>query len=38
VNGHEWCIEELIKKEEYNPLEDTRPFYYATYNDVRGTA
>lgn len=21
----------------YNPLEDTRPYYYATYNDVRGT-
>ena len=21
----------------YNPLEDTRPWYYATYNEVRGT-
>ena len=21
----------------YNPLEDTRPWYYATYNSVRGT-
>lgn len=21
----------------YNPLEDTRPYYYATYNAVRGT-
>ena len=21
----------------YNPLEDTRPYYYATYDDVRGT-
>lgn len=22
----------------YNPLEDTRPYYYATYQNVRGTS
>ena len=27
----------LIEKKIYNPLEDTRPYYYATYNDIRGT-
>jgi hypothetical protein len=27
----------LIRNEIYNPLEDMRPFYYATYNDVRST-
>ena len=27
----------LIGEKEYNPLEDTRPYYYATYRDVRGT-
>ena len=30
------CIDYLVSKDVYNPLEDTRPYYYATYNDVRG--
>ena len=30
--------QQLFKdKDWYNPLEDTRPYYYATYTDVRGT-
>ena len=37
VNDDEQFINWLISKEIYNPLEDTRPYYYATYNDVRGT-
>lgn len=32
------AIARLIDSREYNPLEDTRPYYYATYNDVRGTS
>ena len=30
------CIDYLVRNAVYNPLEDTRPYYYATYNDVRG--
>ena len=30
-------IDWLVKNNIYNPLEDTRPYYYATYNEVRGT-
>ena len=30
------CIDYLVNAGAYNPLEDTRPYYYATYNDVRG--
>jgi len=32
------AIARLISSKVYNPLEDTRPYYYATYNDVRGTS
>lgn len=31
------AITRLIDSNEYNPLEDTRPWYHATYNDVRGS-
>ena len=27
----------MVKSKTYNPLEDTRPYYHATYQDVRGT-
>ena len=34
-------VDALVEKDAtsciYNPLEDTRPYYYATYNNVRGT-
>ena len=30
------AIARLTSRKVYNPLEDTRPYYYATYNDVRG--
>ena len=33
----EWLILHDDEYELYNPLEDTRPYYYATYNEVRGT-
>ena len=33
----EAIISGLCKTDWYNPLEDTRPFYYATYDDVRST-
>ena len=29
-------IAELCNRDWYDPLQDTRPYYYATYNDVRG--
>lgn len=32
------AIEWLVKEQMYDPLKDTRPFYYATYHDVRGTS
>ena len=31
------AIARLTSSGDYNPLEDTRPYYYATYNDVRGS-
>lgn len=37
VNDDEEFIAWLVEKKIYNPLEDTRPYYYATYNEVRGT-
>ena len=33
----EKTIQKLCDDGYYNPLKDTRPYYYATYNDVRGT-
>lgn len=33
----ETVINKLCSTDWYNPLEDTRPYYYATYDDVRGT-
>ena len=27
-----------VQRQIYNPLDDTRPYYYATYRNVRGTA
>lgn len=30
----EACINRLVEDEEYNPLNDTRPYYYATYNSA----
>lgn len=30
-------IDFLCQRGYYNPLDDTRPYYYATYDDVRGT-
>ena len=30
-------IEWLVSHETYDPLKDTRPYYFATYNNVRGT-
>ena len=30
-------ISRLVDIQEYDPLKDTRPYYYATYDDVRGT-
>ena len=33
----EECIQWLVDNGKYDPLDDTRPYYYATYNDVRGT-
>ena len=38
VNDDEKFIAWLVEKKIYNPLEDTRPFYFATYNDVRGAS
>jgi formylglycine-generating enzyme required for sulfatase activity len=35
-NDDKW-ISWLVDNEIYNPLEDTRPYYYATYNNIRGT-
>lgn len=32
------AIQWLVDSETYNPLEDTRPFYYATYEKVRGNS
>ena len=32
----EWWQGRFISEELYNPLLDTRPFYYATYQNVRG--
>ena len=32
------CMTDLIHDNAYNPLEDTRPYYYATYQNVRGTS
>ncbi len=37
VDDDDIFIGELIADGIYNPLEDTRPYYYATYKDVRGT-
>lgn len=37
VDDDDTFIKELSEDAIYNPLEDTRPYYYATYNDVRGT-
>lgn len=37
VNDDDEFIAWLVEKKIYNPLDDTRPYYYATYNDVRGT-
>jgi hypothetical protein len=31
------AIEHLVSNAVYNPLDDIRPYYYATYNNVRGT-
>lgn len=31
------CINSLVSGKVYTPLEDTRPYYYATYNEVRGS-
>ena len=31
-------VDTLVQNEEYNPLLDTRPYYHATYQDVRGTS
>jgi hypothetical protein len=31
------AIARLTSSGDYNPLEDTRPWYHATYNEVRGT-
>ena len=36
VDNDETFIAELVVDGVYNPLEDTRPYYYATYNYVRG--
>ena len=37
----ESMVEQLVAKDNassiYDPLKDTRPYYYATYQDVRGT-
>lgn len=33
----EQCVKWLIDNKKYDPLDDTRPYYYATYSDVRGT-
>lgn len=33
----EALIDKLVSDQAYNPLEDTRPYYHATYDDVRGT-
>lgn len=33
----ERIISELCDRGWYDPLQDTRPYYYATYNDVRST-
>ena len=34
----DWWQRKFISDKVYNPLEDTRPYYYATYKDVRGTS
>ena len=34
----DWWQGKLTSEKVYNPLEDTRPYYYATYKDVRGTS
>lgn len=35
-------LDQLVEKDQrspiYNPLDDTRPYYYATYQNVRGTS
>ena len=36
VDDDDTFIRELTEDGVYNPLDDTRPYYYATYNDVRG--
>lgn len=36
ISDEDWIFR-FIDNGRYNPLEDTRPYYYATYNDVRGT-
>ena len=33
----EKTIQKLCDYGYYNPLKDTRPYYYATYNEIRGT-
>lgn len=33
----EKIIQKLCDYGYYNPLKDTRPYYYATYNEIRGT-
>ena len=37
VDDDDTFIRELTEDGVYKPLDDTRPYYYATYNDVRGT-
>ena len=37
VDDDDTFIWELTEDGVYNPLDDTRPYYYATYNEVRGT-
>lgn len=32
-----YYVERMVSSATYNPLDDTRPYYYATYSDVRGT-
>lgn len=37
VDDDDTFIRELTEDGVYKPLDDTRPYYYATYNEVRGT-
>lgn len=37
VGSDDDFIDVLIREQAYKPLEDTRPYYYATYQAVRGT-